>query len=130
MLPRTMFAIKIYLHSFARLKQRNFIRKSIAVLLVLVFAISATPKIFFHELLANHKDYNSCNDPANSPVHLHKQSVNCHYDDLVVRAPYLYKEVEISFISVQVFASQQACYLPIASQHCFLYKEGRGPPLV
>jgi len=94
---------------------------------MLVFAISIAPKAYFHDLVANHKDFAACHQVHKSTV-LHQQGYNCHFDDLVVSAPFLSATELPVIFSVFYFEQKQSSFyssfLPSFLQH----KEGRGPP--
>jgi hypothetical protein len=51
--------------------------------------LSITPKVFLHELLADHKDAPSCNDAKLYGPCIHKQGYSCQQSDLVVTKVYL-----------------------------------------
>lgn len=109
------------------LKQKTTIKKSIATLLILAFAISAAPKAFFHDLVANHKDFPDCNQVHKTAV-LHHQRYNCHFDDLVVSAPFLLvAEQPIAFDNFYFEKKQSSFYFSF-TQSFLQHKENRGPP--
>jgi hypothetical protein len=109
------------------LKQKAIIQKSISVLLLLTFVISVAPKVYFHDLLADHKDFSDCRQLHHSTV-LHHQGINCHFDDLVVTAPFLLQAAVI-FTPFDVYFEQNHSSFYSSSLTCFSdYKESRGPP--
>ena len=93
----------------------------------MLFTISIAPKIYFHNLIADHKDVASCSQLHKTAV-LHVQGYNCHFDDLVVTTPYLLQADEPVLLSNLFFEKIQpvfsSVFLPSFSQH----KENRGPP--
>jgi hypothetical protein len=109
------------------LKQKKAIEKIVASFLLLLFTISIVPKIYFHNLIADHKDFSTCDEVHKTPV-LHVQGYNCHFDDLVVSASYLFQKEEPGLLINIVFEQKQPAFssacLPSFSQH----KENRGPP--
>jgi hypothetical protein len=111
------------------LAQKEIIRKSISVLLLLLFLISIAPKAFFHDLVANHKDLPDCRQVHQSTV-LHQQTFNCHFDDLVATSPFVFSNEPIVIISAHYFIDKQASFYSSHLQAFFQHKESRGPPFV
>jgi hypothetical protein len=110
------------------LKYKLTIQKTTAFLLLLVFFISIAPKAYFHELVADHKDFSDCYQLHHSTV-LHQQGINCHFDDLVVSSSFL-SVMEQPFAVVHFYFEKKrfvsnSFYLSSFSQH----KENRGPPV-
>jgi hypothetical protein len=96
---------------------------------MLVFTISILPKTYFHNWIANHKDGSDCIQVHKTPV-IHHQSINCHFDDLVVTASYvLQSEQYIPLPHIHISTHKVAFYVA-NSQVAFLHKESRGPPLM
>ena len=110
------------------MKHTTTIQKVRAVFLTLVLLVGIAPKAFFHEIVAHHKDVPTCNEEHKSAV-FHHQGYNCHFDDLVVTAPFLFiSEQPIIFKQFHFEKKQQELYsfhLSSFSQH----KENRGPPV-
>ncbi len=97
--------------------RNHFVRRRVSALLLVIFALSATPKQFLHDVFANHKDTPSTN--SSDKFHhqkIGKAVIHCQLDDLVVEAPYIsfnnntevftpfvfivsYSETYISFLS-------------------------------
>jgi hypothetical protein len=109
------------------LKRKTAIQKTIAIVLILVFAVSVAPKAWFHDLVADHKDLPDCRQLHHSKV-FHYQGFNCHFDDLVVTAPFVSSgEQAPLFTGLQPNKEQPVSYtspLQALSQT----KESRGPP--
>jgi hypothetical protein len=113
------------------LKQQIFIQKFLAFVLLSVFAISVAPKAYFHDLVANHKDdVVTCTHPPTSAPCAHKEGFNCHFDDLVVTAPFLFQKTQVSFCTLLVNADRQTAYHSSYSPYSFSHTTGRGPPQV
>jgi len=109
------------------LKGRIVIRKLIAALLLLIFAIGSSPKIFFHDLLAKHKDTIGCTKNHHSTA-VHKQGINCHFDDLVVTAPFVPTPSVVDCALTLSFQKPEDHFtIDFYSQHHF-FSELRGPP--
>jgi hypothetical protein len=111
------------------LEKQPIIRKIVASLLLVLFIMSSLPKAYFHDLVADHVDVVSC-DQKHSEAVLHKQSVNCHFDDLVVTSHFVASpapdfEIANFHFEKKVFVSFDSY------QYSFVqHKEGRGPPAV
>jgi hypothetical protein len=71
----------------------------------------------------------SC-DQKHSQVVLHKQSVNCHFDDLVVTSPFVSSASQNFEAANSQFEEKTAA--AIASYHYSFvqHKESRGPPAI
>jgi hypothetical protein len=105
------------------------IKKHIAVLLLLVFAVGIAPKAYFHDLLANHKDGSSCKLTHRSAT-IHRQSFNCHFDDLVVSAPFVF-QADQAITPLHDFYVKQFGKIYASTFQSFIQHEGnRGPPSV
>jgi hypothetical protein len=92
-----------------------------------VFLISIAPKTYFHDLLANHKDFPACTQVHKTAV-LHSHGFNCHFDDLVVSAPFLLQiEQPIAFDNFY-FEKKQSSFYSSFPQSFLQHKEKRGPP--
>jgi hypothetical protein len=111
------------------LKKQTIIRKALASILLLLFVMSSLPKAYFHDLVADHVDMASC-DQKHSQAVLHKQSINCHFDDLVVTSPFVSPAVQNFDVANSVFGKKAA--VAIASYHYSFvqHKENRGPPAI
>ncbi len=96
--------------------------------MLLVFSISVTPRVFFHDLAAHHKDVLTCNLSHPSPA-LHVQGFNCHFDDLVVAVPFIIVPDQVLNSPV----SYKIVSIPIPCTHALpsftSQTDNRGPPL-
>jgi hypothetical protein len=111
------------------LNRKPAIQKSTALLLLLVFAISIAPKAWFHDLIANHKDSTSCHQVHKAAV-LHVKGYNCHFDDLVVSAPFLLQQ-EQPVVLVNFYPREKQTVFSSSFYSAFIqHKENRGPPAV
>jgi hypothetical protein len=111
------------------LKNKPVKKNSLALALLFVFAVSVVPKTYFHDLIADHKDILTCDHSCGTSSHLHPQRFNCHFDDLVVTAPYVFQSCEILF-SVNNLHELNSAYPPSLLKYEIFYKETRGPPSV
>jgi len=111
------------------LKKTETIQSFIAFSLLVFFTISITPKIYFHDVIANHKDsFASCNHPQKTKACLHQKAFHCQVNDLVVATPYLVFEVPASSLVQRIFIDFNSAYFSSFIQYCFIHKESRGPP--
>lgn len=110
-----------------KLNKNQTIQKPIAALLLLIFSISAAPKAYFHDLIADHKDYSNCNDFHKNSV-LHKEGYNCHFDDLVASSPFIV-QAEKTAVPVIVYFNKHSISLYCHTPQAFVSKlDNRGPP--
>jgi hypothetical protein len=113
----------------AALRYKLTIQKFAALFLLLVFFISSAPKAYFHDLVADHKDFSDCQQPHHSTV-LHQQGLNCHFDDLVVTSAFvLLVEQQVSLLDL-CFEKKQRAYHSLLLSSALQHKENRGPPSV
>ncbi|MGZ3845489.1 MAG: hypothetical protein ACXVBH_05510 [Flavisolibacter sp.] len=109
------------------LKPRTPIQKTLAIFLVLVFALGTAPKAWFHDLVADHKDQPDCRQLHHSKV-LHQKAPNCHFDDLVVSAPFLFV-TDLPILSGGLhYIKKVPVFYSSPLQSLSLHKENRGPP--
>ena len=93
----------------------------------MLFAISIAPKIYFHNLVADHKDVAGCSQLHKTAV-LHVQGYNCHFDNLVVTAPYLLQTEEPLLLINLLFEKRQPVFSSVFLPSFLQHKENRGPP--
>lgn len=116
--------------SFAKsLNRTDTIRKKLAFLLLLVFALSTAPKILFHEALADHKDGLVCQDADKSVPHFHQPSFHCSFDDLVVSSPYISVELKGAPDELVFFLREPSGLTTSTFSSFLLQQESRGPPV-
>lgn len=65
-----------------------YIRKSVAIILLAIFALSNTPTKYLHKLFANHTDFVSKTLTDSNTPQLNVSGLNCHCESNVVIAPY------------------------------------------
>lgn len=110
-----------------KLKHKQTIQKIIAFFLLLVFFIITAPRIYFHDLVANHKDFSDCHQQHHSAV-LHQQGVNCHFDDLVVTSPFV-SLIEQPLLPLAIhFKKKLSAFSTLLIASFSQHKENRGPP--
>jgi len=111
------------------LNKRTIIRKGIAFFLLLLFLTGSLPKAYFHDLVADHVDKVSCDQKHTSAV-LHKQSINCHFDDLVVTSPFVTPVVSEFEAAVLHFEKEQFTRFNSYQYSFVQHTDSRGPPVV
>jgi hypothetical protein len=105
-----------------------FIKKSFAIILLAIFALSNTPTKYLHKLFANHTDFVSKTLTDSNKPQLNVSGINCHCESNVVIAPY---NIEHSFTILS--PSQEFPPFTIAGIYKISYSESfsfglRGPP--
>jgi hypothetical protein len=112
------------------LSKADSIQKKVALFLLVVFALSITPKVVFHEVLAEHKDSLLCQDKDKTAPHFHLPAFHCSFDDLVVTSPYLSIDFPPAPERPVFFKINSFGFFTFASSFSFLHRESRGPPLM
>jgi hypothetical protein len=125
--PYSLFTIAYF--CFRILKQNPTIRRLISFFLLLVFLVTAVPKAYFHDLVADHKDtITTCNHGNHSSACIHESAINCHFDQLVVSSFFFFAHKP--FIATPP-AIQDCPFAGIPTVHLvsvFYITESRGPP--
>lgn len=109
------------------MRLQNIIKQSAASFLLLVFILSATPKRFLHDVIANHQHqahYNKNNHQAAVTV----AGFNCQIDNLVVDIPFDVVETLQFAFHKQFFSTytQSLYQYSFTAQHVIIAL--RGPP--
>jgi len=98
----------------------------VAATLLLIFAFSATPKIFLHNLLANHTDGSSI--AGGKMQEFAVASFHCDCENLVVELPYIDNPVHLLLAignSYRLFRIKTGNSLSLSPYFIFGF---RGPP--
>jgi hypothetical protein len=105
-----------------------FIKKLVALAMLIVFAFSITPTIVFHNWLAGHSDTLKRSTHTQGK-HIGKQTFNCHCDNIVAQSPFTEPGKAIITPTEQIFSSvsteKHLLFTP-SPHHFFLL---RGPPV-
>jgi hypothetical protein len=109
------------------LSYRPAIQKIISSFLLVIFTISIAPKLYFHELVAHHKDSASCYQTHSGTV-LHQMGYNCHFDDLVVTAPFVPGCEPAVSLGARFIEKLDFPLYTHTFQYFVLHKDSRGPP--
>jgi len=102
------------------------IQRLTALVLVLLFTFSITPRQFLHDLFADHTDfYTSCHG---TEATISNSGKNCKCDDLVVSVPFLGLDTaeEVASLSEHGFYNQVSYQFYFSST--FSTPDLRGPP--
>jgi len=110
------------------LKKNKAILKITAALLVLLLMLSITPKLFLHEVLADHKDAPSCNDTNLEGPCIHKQGFNCQQSDLVVPTAYLLNASTVLVQSAGLGVIEKFSYAAHLTKNTVSLSHERAPP--
>jgi hypothetical protein len=105
---------------------KHNIKPFLAVPLLVIFAFSATPKLFLHNLIANHKDGSSSGGSKMQQFSV--ASFHCDCENLVVQVPYLDNPVHSQGPFSKIFQRFQIKKeKPAYPIHYFIFGF-RGPP--
>lgn len=97
--------------------------------MLIVFAISITPTIIFHDLFANHNDsVGKLNNP--NPEQVGKKLFNCHCDNIVAESPFTETAALILPCAKQYFAIAKTDKPVQFSSTQHISTKLRGPPVV
>lgn len=105
-----------------------FIRKTIAVFLLAVFALCNTPTRYLHRIFANHTDYTAKTWNHTGQPQLDVTGISCHCESNVVMAPYTFTTAPSISVPVRFLHRE---YRPVITGKfsASLYFIGlRGPP--
>ncbi|HEY5371127.1 MAG TPA: hypothetical protein VIJ75_19260 [Hanamia sp.] len=112
------------------MNKNRHIRKSLAIVLLAIFALSNTPTKYLHKLFANHVDFVNKTLTNSKTPQLNASGINCHCESNVVIAPYTIANVFSIKPIVTVF-SESFIATSYQIHYCHLISFGlRGPPVV
>lgn len=83
------------------------IKSLLTSFLLVLFALSVTPKRFVHDVVAKHKDV-AGRFANETHTHVQKAFYSCHVDDLVVESPFLPGIAPIAPVPVQSTVNRYA----------------------
>ncbi len=114
---------------YLTLIKNQIIKKIAAFAMLIVFAVSITPSIIFHDLFANHTD--SVKKTSNpNPLQFGKKLFNCHCDNIVAESPFTQTAAIIILPGKQHFTIAKTDNPAQFSSTQPIYKSLRGPPVV
>ena len=96
--------------------------------MVLIFA--SAPKAYFHDLLADHKDVVTCCHPETASPCVHQEAFNCHYDHVVVTAPFLFQKNGFTLTKPVLHATESVAFIAKGAASATAHIKGRAPPAV
>ena len=97
--------------------------------MLIVFAFSITPTIFFHNWLATHTDAIR-KFTADNNDHVAKRTFNCHCNSIVAESPFTEPVYTIPLPALEIFSLQKEekiVHIPCAAT---IFHSLRGPPVV
>lgn len=103
------------------------IQRVLACYLLVVFALSITPKRYLHNAFARHVDGNNRKD-SHTPYQFNTAGFNCDNDNLVAESSFENGQSVFQFPLFSSFASylEKPIFFPTVEQ---LYSRLRGPPV-
>jgi len=108
--------------------KNQFIKKIVAAAMLIVFAISITPTIVFHNWLAGHTDTaKKCTDTKEQ---VGKQTFNCHCDNIVAESPFTEPAATIIAPAEQLFSLVKFEKQQSLTSSPKIFHSLRGPPAV
>ncbi|MEO6404800.1 MAG: hypothetical protein ABIY51_14280 [Ferruginibacter sp.] len=106
--------------------RNKYILAFISAFLLIVFALSITPKRYLHDIFAGHTD-NRCAKKNGSPYQLGISGYNCDNDNLVATSSYL-KDAEVFTVPILIsFSSFNTTEIRLHTAPA-IYTSLRGPP--
>jgi hypothetical protein len=108
----------------------TYLKKTAAVFLVLVFAVSITPTIVFHNWFADHQDTTRKIDNQCQEERLGSQTINCDCDHIVAESPFT--GVTIAGIGhAPIIFNLYRAETPVIYFSSSIYQHDlRGPPVI
>jgi hypothetical protein len=104
-----------------------FIRKIVTGFLLLLFALSVTPKKLLHDAFANHSDPVAGNSKSIS-FELNNAGISCQCEDIFAQSLYTFSEHNFEIKPLSLFCNEpKAIVTEFYSSTCFFF-ELRGPP--
>lgn len=104
-----------------------YISKPLSGLLLVLFALSITPKNVLHSIFANHIDVR-INSKSNSPSQLTPTGFNCDTENFVAESAFVNTQAYFDFpilISFSSYISKNVSFSSIDG----VYSQFRGPPV-
>lgn len=109
------------------MRGRSVIQKFLAFGLLLIFVLSITPKLYLHDICADHTDFYGYTSNSDDTV-ISKAGFNCECQDLVVTTPFIQSHFSAEF----TLPPADAGFITASYQQFILTtqytKDLRGPP--
>jgi hypothetical protein len=100
-----------------------------ALLLVAVFFLGITPKIFLHDSFATHKDLGvNCKEKSGA-VHFHAAGITCDCDNFVIDAPFCAIQFDIAYLHQTLCSIKQTAHHSSCPSLSFALASLRAPPV-
>lgn len=110
------------------MNQQGFLKNFTILIMLVASGISMTPKSYFHDLVADHRDESACSRLEHHGESVHHLGIACHFDDLVVSAPFYPETVPpVSFFISYQDKKFLVCFPSFLSAF-MRFAENRGPP--
>ena len=111
------------------MQKNTYIKSLSAGLMLIIFSFSITPRIFFHNWLASHKDARS-NLPAADQHQVGHVFYNCNCDNIVAESPFTQQDDLAVLLPVQCYAIPVEATTPAFYSAGYFLFSLRGPPSV
>lgn len=111
-----------------KLTSCKIISKFVAAFLVLLLLLSITPKMFLHEIFADHNDAQSCNDTNIEGPCIHEQGYNCQQSDIVVPHVYLISQSQEFILHNDFCSAKEISYSSSITENYITRSQERAPP--
>lgn len=113
------------------MQKKISIRSLLALMLLLIFTISTTPRRYWHDLFAGHTDTTVCDTPADGKQHLRDAGFQCDCNKLVATSPFTEQdEIVVASLPRLFYTPQQtslSSVLLAVAEHVHAL---RGPPVL
>jgi hypothetical protein len=111
------------------LQNKSSIRSLLALMLLLVFTISTTPRRYWHDIFAGHTDTAVCDVPLDGKHHLRDTGIQCDCNKLVATSPFTEQdEVVLPVIPRLFFTPGQTALSSVILAPVTRVHAQRGPP--
>lgn len=109
---------------------KKLIKQVYAALLLLVFTVGITPRLFLHTLFANHKD-SRCEAVSHygNPQHLSKTKLSCDCENIVAESPFTSEDGSFHLTYPPGFTDQPEYVRHFFHPAYFFFFSLRGPPV-
>lgn len=98
-----------------------------AMMLVIV---SITPRLYLHDLFANHTDVSYCNHSQEAGPCIHAQGYNCQLNELVVPGEYMQSAEICKDLPINFNSTPGNNFPPFIIQNINSDMSGRSPPRI
>jgi len=111
------------------LQNKSFIRSLLALMLLLIFTISTTPRRYWHDIFAGHTDTAVCDVPLDGKHHLRDAGIQCDCNKLVATSPFTEQdEIAVTVVPRSFYTLQQTDWTSVILTAVNRVHAQRGPP--